>query len=264
VSALLPITLREQRRSFVGWGLGLGGVALMYSAFYPSIQTSSAQFRDYLNNLPDAVRNVIGADFTTPAGYLRSELFSTLGLILLLVWAIGAGGRAIAGEEEAGTLDLLLSTPLRRGTILRDKAIAGALITVGLAFIVFVVVAVFGPPFDISVPTADLAVASALLALLTIGFGAIALAVGAATGHKGLADAVAGGLALFTYVLNALGSTVDALRPLRPVSPFRWYLDPDPLTSGLHWQNVLVLLAIPALAYLVAVLLFDRRDIAAA
>ena len=34
--------------------------------------------------------------------------------LLLLIAAIGAGAGAIAGEEERGTLDLLLSLPVSR------------------------------------------------------------------------------------------------------------------------------------------------------
>ena len=70
--------------------------------------------RGIWRSLPETLRNLFGGDFTTPAGYLRSETFSALGPILFLVFAIGAGARAIAGEEEGRTLDLLLSTPIRR------------------------------------------------------------------------------------------------------------------------------------------------------
>ena len=41
--------------------------------------------------------------------------------LLLLVAAIGAGARAIAGEEERGTLDLLLSTPVSRRRLALEK-----------------------------------------------------------------------------------------------------------------------------------------------
>ena len=68
------------------------------------------------------MRDLIGPDYTSPAGYLRAELFALLGPILYLVFAIGAGGRAVAGEEEVRSLDLLLSTPLTRTQIVRDKA----------------------------------------------------------------------------------------------------------------------------------------------
>ena len=56
-------------------------------------------------------------DYVSGAGYLGSELFSFMVPLLLLVAAIGAGARAIAGEEERGTLDLLLANPLSRALL---------------------------------------------------------------------------------------------------------------------------------------------------
>ena len=79
-----------------------------------------------MQNLPDAVKTIIGNDYTSPAGYLRAEFFSLLGPILLLVYTIGGGAKAIAGEEEGRSLDLLLSTPLSRGRVVADKAIVPA------------------------------------------------------------------------------------------------------------------------------------------
>ncbi len=49
------------------------------------------------------------------------------------MFAIGAGARAIAGEEEGRTLDLLLSTPIRRSQVLLDKWISMVVTTLGLA-----------------------------------------------------------------------------------------------------------------------------------
>ena len=156
MSGLFAKTLRDQRRALIGWGIGLAAIATMYAAFYPSIEDSAADFTGYLEKLPEAVRNVIGADFTTPAGYLRSETFSLLGPILFLVFAIGAGARAIAGEEEDGTLDLLLSTPIRRRQLLVDKVGAMVVTATALAAVLFVTLSVVGPPFDLTVPAVDL------------------------------------------------------------------------------------------------------------
>ena len=79
VSALLTKTLREQRRAFIAWAAGLAAVAAMYAAFYPSVRDSAADLQGYLENLPEALSRLFGGDFTTPAGYLRSETFSALG-----------------------------------------------------------------------------------------------------------------------------------------------------------------------------------------
>ena len=263
MSALLAVSMRTQRRAAIGWGIGLAAVATMYAAFYPSITASASQLEDYLQNLPDAVRNLIGADYTSPAGYLHAELFALLGPILFLVYAIGAGARAVAGEEEARSLDLLLSTPLTRSQIVRDKAIALLATMSGLAAFLWVVVVAIGRPFDLTVPAGNVAAACVMLLLLGLAFASLALAVGCATGRKAWAYGVAGVVAVATYILNVLAPTVSALAWTRPASPFRWYLEPDPLTTGLHPVNVAVLVGITAVCTAIGVLSFRRRDVAA-
>ncbi len=65
------------------------------------------------------------------------------------------------------------------------------------------------------------------------------------------------------YVINVLAQAVEELSPLRPLSPFRWYLEPDPLIHGVGAANVLVLGAITAVAYAAAWRFFERRDLRA-
>jgi ABC-2 type transport system permease protein len=254
---------RDQRRSVIGWGIAVAAVVLMYSSFYPSIEESAADLSSYIENLPEAIRNLIGAeDYSSAVGYLQAEFFSTMGPLLLLIFTIGAGSRAIAGEEEAGTLDLLLSTPVRRRRVLETKALAIVVSAALLGAVAAVVVGVVGPLFDLRVPFEDVVVACVMLTLLAVAFGAIAFAVGAATGHRAIANAAAGGLAVVALIVNALGPTVDWLRPLRPFSPFRWYLEPGPLMSGPRAANAAVLIGIAIAGYAIAFVTFDRRDLA--
>jgi ABC-2 type transport system permease protein len=262
VNGLLAKAWRDHRRTLIGFGLGLVFTQLLYAAFYPSIRDSAADMNEFMERLPEALQELYGSDIASPEGYLRGQLFGELGLILFLVVAIGAGARAIAGEEEARTLDLLLSTPARRAEVLRSKAIAIVSLLLVLGAIAFVTILVIGPPFDMSVDAGSLAAASLMLALLAIAFASIALAVGAATGHRATAIAFTTGVAVLMYVLNALGGTVDALEPLRPLSLFRWYMVPPLLSGGLEPRNVAVLLGVAAVAYAVAHVSFDRRDLA--
>ena len=44
--------------------------------------------------------------------------------LLLMIAAIGAGAGAIAGEEERGTLELLLANPLSRRRLVLEKTAA--------------------------------------------------------------------------------------------------------------------------------------------
>ena len=262
MGGLLGKALRDQRRGVIGWGIAVAAVVLMYAAFYPSIRDSAADLQSYIDNLPEAIRNVIaGEDYASPVGYLESEFFNTMGPLLLLIFAIGAGARSIAGEEEGGTLDLLLSTPVSRGHVVDTKAIAIVGAASVLAAIAATTIALVGPVFDLSVPLADLLGACALLALLALAFGGMAFAVGAATGRRHLADGVGGGLAVVAFIVNAVGPTVGWLDPLRPLSPFRWYQDPALLTGSPGVRNVLVLGGIAVVTFGVARLTFARRDL---
>jgi ABC-2 type transport system permease protein len=256
-------TLRDQRRALVWWSLGFMLTVFMYAAFWPNVQSNAAQFNQYIEKFPEAVRNMMGgANFGTPAGYVQTELFSLLGPILLLVYAIGAGARSIGGEEEAGTLDLLLSTPLARSRVLLDKFGSMASATLYLAMLTWLALVLLGPLYDLHLPLQGLASATLNLFLLALAFGAIALLVGTATGSKGAAIGVSSGLAVIAFVLNTLAPSVNALRPFRFLTPFHYYSAHQPLTNGFNGIDVLALAGISVVALVTALITFERRDLA--
>ena len=257
-------TLRDGRKAIVMWSVGLALTVLMYAAFWPSVHTNANQFSDFVQKLPEAFRNMMGgADFGTPVGYVQTELLSMLGPALLLVFAIGAGARAIAGEEESGALDLLLSTPVRRRRVLLDMAGGMATATGLLAVAMWLSLVVVSPLFDLSLPGQGLAAATLNLFLLAMAFGSLSLLIGAAGGSKGAAIGVSGGLVVTTFVLNTLAPTVHLLRPLRVLSPFHYYSGHQPLSAGFNGTDILVLAAISGVCIAAAVAMFDRRDLAA-
>jgi len=257
-------TLRDQRRSYLWWLAGFVGTVLMYAAIWPTIEESAGDLEEYMQKLPEAFRELLGsAGYGTPEGYLASELFSFLAPILLLVYSVGAGARAIAGEEEGGSLDVLLSTPVRRRRVLLDKFEAMVLGTFGLVFAMWLSVVVFGAMWDMRPDLANFTAACVHLYLLALAFGAIALAVGSATGSKGLAIGASSGFALVAFLVQLFGGTVSWLEPIRPLSPFYYYAASEPIVNGIDVVHALVLVAIAAVAVLVALWRFERRDLAA-
>lgn len=257
-------TLRDQRRALAWWAIGFAGTILMYSSFWPSVRDNAEQFNEYLRNLPDFLRNLLGQiDYTTPEGYLQSELFSFLAPILLIVYGIGAGSRAVAGEEEAGSLDLLLSVPIRRRRVLVDKFAAMLGATLLLTVVMWVSVVAFGPLFDLRVGLGGFTAMSVNTFLLGLVFGSLALAIGTSTGRRSVAIGVSSGLAVATFIVNTLGPSVDWLEPFRLLSPFYYYSGGDPILNGLDPVHALVLAAVSAAAFAYAWWAFERRDLAA-
>jgi ABC-2 type transport system permease protein len=68
--------------------------------------------------------------------------------------------------------------------------------------------------------------------------------------------------AVVAYLLSSLPELVSWLRPARPLSPWYHALGVDPLSKGYRPLHLLVLLALVALCLGVAVLTFERRDLA--
>jgi ABC-2 type transport system permease protein len=255
-------TMRDQRKALIGWAVGVGLLVLMYAAFYPSVKANASTFNAYLKSMPKALRNIFAAEsFSTPSGYLQTELFSIMGPLLLTIFSIGAGARAIAGEEEGRTLDLLLAAPISRGRVAIEKfaTILGS--ALGLAAVLFVVEAAVGPAFGIHVGYLGLAIACFSAALLSISFGSIAFAAGCWRGRRATAIAVAASLAVIAYILNVLGPSISWLARVRPLSPFDHYQANTALDGSFGIGPALVLLGIAVVAVILGVWRFDRRDI---
>lgn len=262
MGSVLTKTLVEQRRALLWWAFGLIAACVLTTAFYPSIRENAASFERLLGSLPEGLRKAFGEDFASPAGYLEARLFSIFAPVLLLIYAIGAGSRAIAGEEERKTLDLLLSTPVPRRQVLLDKALAMILATTGLGAVLALAIAVTGPPFDVSVSVANIAAAAANCVLLALAFGALALLVGAGTGRRSLAIGVAAGVAAGSYLIDVIALSVGGLRWLQRLSPFYYYRAPGAIVHGLDPVDAIVLGLITIVAVAIAFGAFEHRDLA--
>ena len=263
---VLGKTIREQRRALMWWGIGLFASGATYAPFYPSIKENAATLEKYMDSMPDFLREAfMGAsgDFTSPAGYLNTELFNFFAPLLLLLFAIGAGARAIAGEEEKQTLDILLSTPIARRRVVIDKFVAMLLAGALLSVLLWLSIPILGPPFDLNPSLVDLAAASFMCYLLAMAFGAIALAIGCATGRRALAVGVTAGIAAGTWLMDLLVPAIDSIAWLQQLSPFHYYMQPEPMMNGMGWGGSAVLVGIAAVAFSAALVLFERRDLAA-
>jgi ABC-2 type transport system permease protein len=263
--SVLARTLHDARRGLVWWSLGLAGYVAMIVAVYPTIRDNE-ELKRLVEHYPDALKAFFAfggqLDFASAQGYLGGELFSFMIPALLLVVAVGGGAGAIAGEEERGTLDLLLSSPLSRRRIALEKLVALCVELLGLGVVLWSSLWLGGRIVSMGIPAADLAGATASAVLLASAYGAIAFLLGAGTGRKALAIGISIAAAVAAFLVSSLASIVDALEPLRAVSPFHHYAAGDPLTNGLQPWHALFLLAVGATAALAGLLLFDRRDVA--
>lgn len=256
-------SLRDQQRPLLWWGLSIVGFSLMMGAFYPSIRAEGEKFQDLVESYPPAFRAFFGDlnDFTTPEGFLSSEMFSFMVPLLFLIYVIGRAADAIAGEEERGSLDVLLAHPVTRTGALLQKAGAVALGALVLGFATWLGLFVAGLLFDMRVPFWNLVSAVLLATLLALTFGALALAVASWRGRKGMAVGVAAGAAAVAFLLDGLAGLTPALEGVEPASPFYWYSRASALRDGLDPASALVLAVVPLALVALSAWLFERRDL---
>jgi ABC-2 type transport system permease protein len=256
-------SLRDQRRAMLWWSLGLGAITFVTLLFYPAIR-DLPELTNLYKQLPEALLKLFAGqftDFTSPAGYLNTQLFVLMVPLLFIIFAITLGSGAIAGEEDRGTLEFLLSHPLARWRVVLEKFAAMALATSVLALVCWVTLVIGTRIVSMEIGLGRLAEVTLSSALLGLAFGTLALALGCATGKRTVSVGIASAVGVAAYFLNSLAPLVDALESLQKASPFYFYIGADPLTNGLNLLHVGILasLTVGLLAYGAAAL--ERRDL---
>jgi ABC-2 type transport system permease protein len=255
-------TLWELRRALLGWTIGLTAVGVMYAGFYPAIATP--EYIDMMESFAPEMMEALGfTDIATPAGYLGSATFGIIGPVLMIIFGTWFGTKAIAGDEDAGKLDVLLAHPIPRWRIAVERfaaLIVGALVMSGVLFVALF--AVSGPAQFGEIGALNLLAACLHLAVLGIFFGGLALAIGAALASRGIAVVVVAVVGVVGYFGNTMANQIEAIAPLRDISPFHLYSGGRPLVNGLQGVDLLVLLVVAIAFVAVGTAMFNRRDVA--
>jgi ABC-2 type transport system permease protein len=258
--------LKDRRRSLVGWSIGIVALVLTAVSIFPSVR-GQTDFDDMVAELPAAVRALFGAQadipFSSAPGYLHARLTSSLLPLLLLVFAIGAGARAIGGHEEDGLVEPVLAGPVRRSTLAIQRMGAAAALTVALAVVALVSTLALAPLFGAldGVAVSDLTGAVAMGAALALLHGGVAAGVGAMRGRRSPAVAAATVVAVGGYLGQALLSTSSELAGVRWLSPWHWLLGTNPLVAGADWTGIVVPVLVGVAAAAGGGVVFTRRDL---
>lgn len=258
----LPIArniVRHARRSLLSWGVAMAAITAMYVSLYPSI--ADFDFDAYLEALPEGMGTALGYDqISTAAGFINSTVYALLAPIVLAVFAIGLGGRLVGGFEEEGVLELELTAPVPRSQVYLERLGALWLQITLLVLVVWAVTSAIVAGIDLDLKAANLLAGTIGLWLFLGTFGTLALAIGAASGRRGVAVAVAAGLAVAAYAFNALGNMVEA-EWMVGVSPFGWYIADEPLTNGFDGGGLALLALLAIVAGLAGLRRFTTRDL---
>jgi ABC-2 type transport system permease protein len=264
---LFLYSLKRVRTLALVTGLLLAAWQLVLIFVAGSIQ-SSGGFDQLSALLPPFARQLLGpavATFMSFSGIVCLGYFELAVMGALIAVAVTLATTP-ASEVETGFIDLILARPLARHWIITRTIVLTTLVT---AFLLALMVAgtwtglrMFAPQ-GVTWPSAALVNSLAVnLGMLTLSWGGVAMAIGAASSRRSVAGGAAGLLALAAFLLDYVARLWPPAEKIAWLSPFRYYNPFDLITGNpLPVKNLVVLGGMAFAGFAAAYVLFARRDI---
>jgi len=259
---LLGSVFSKAIRDWLTWTIVALVALWLIGAMYVAIMSSSGEaYVSMLDDMPEALASMYGSQDGTAAGMALAGMYSLMAPLVLLAYAIGLGSSAAVGEEEARTLPMLLSSPLRRRSILLAKtavvAIGVVVITAGMWLGMEASAAIFG--LDLSGHD-QLASAIQLVGMVLL-FGALSLGISAWRGSSAMGIGIAAGVAVLSYFLTTMLPIVEELSDIARLTPWYLYSGAEALYEGLDPVLLAIAVAVAAVLFGAGARALDRRDL---
>ena len=261
LSSVFLKTLRDYRIPILGWGIGMGLVVISPMASVHALVTTPEARQQLVTLAASFAWNADVVAVDTIGGYATWKI--GIFVFLLAVWPILAASRMLRGEEDRGSMDVLLSLPRPRMRVALEKVAAmwTALLVIGLliGLLAFAGGKEFGGDFGVG----DAVLYGLNLSLICAVFGSLALLISQFTQERGPAAGSTAGLLLVSIVLDMVHRVAPNTEWISRFSPIYYYNLSKPLVPsyGSNFGAMLVMLGLAAILSAAAVWLFARRDI---
>jgi ABC-2 type transport system permease protein len=252
-------SLYEKRWGLLWWFLAMFLMTFFVMSIFPTFKDT---FGQQLNNVPDSLKAILGeaSDYQRIEGFIELQIFLQM-IFLTVIYGVVLFTGLLAGDENDGTLQTLLAQPVSRSRVYWHKLLAGLLLSWLVTFGLFIGVVLGAQIINEPVNLWRLFQGTCMVWLVTLVYSLIGYVLGAITGRRGMAGALAGIFAFVTYMLNSLVGAVPALKVVNNVSPIKYLSSPRVMDHGLNLINVSLLVGVSAVLVLLGWALFKKRDI---
>lgn len=244
------------------WRAGTVIVLGIFAFLLSAIAIVDSMDASIFDAYPPALRALAGIPVGADAAILAyNQMLAFIGAITVAGFAVAIGAQAIAGEERDRTLPMLLSHPVSRANVALTRAavliLAMAATSAALWGAGELAAVLLGMPLG-NAHLGELCLALGANALLC---GAVAFAVGGATGSHPLAAATGSAVLALGWLLSGLlpmwSETKDAARYV----PWYWYTEPEVLINGLDGSSLALMLGVAGALLVTGVAGFVLRDL---
>jgi len=258
VRALIAAQLRERRRSLLTWGATLGFYSGLIVGIYPSIE---GVLQKVIHGYPEALRQAFGAsELSTVEQYLHVEMLSLIVPLAVGYLAARSMASALSGAAESGRLDVLLSAPVSRRTLVG----AGFLAT-GVELASVLAIAMLLAEVGSLLSGAGLSFGSTAAGYFNIWplamlAASLAILVTVWSLRTSIVTGVVASVLVGMYVIDLVGRLDKSLDAIRYVSVFRYY--GKAIENGIDPLSFVGVTAVAVAIATAGAFLFERRDLA--
>lgn len=267
---LLKNSLKERWLSSLTFAVGLFFYCWTIVAILPMmlVGPTMVEFEKILSQFPKELLSLLAgggidiSQFFTVEGFVSFELFSLWWIIIVGGFAINLALGIVAKDTSEGTIELLMSNPLKRETIVITRLISSSLILFFLAFFTTYVFKLFCIFNDISLSFIVLTIVGLYgwlffeVILLFTFFLTIVLKEG------GKATLFSFLFLLSSHILNALGSMHKIIDSFRPLSIFYYYNPAQYLIEKkIDFTHLAIFLVVIFSLFTLSLLIYRKKDI---
>jgi ABC-2 type transport system permease protein len=202
-------------------------------------------------------------DFYSIKGFLCVEMLAGLTLYIIVYFLIQYAS-AFSWEIENKTIDIVLSTPLTRRSFFVSRYLSWAAMNVimVLSWIVSIYIGILAIGEGANVTLGD--VARVMISFLPFLFTVqgICMLASVVANESRKAYAVAFGVYFGMYVLKIVATIGERLSFLKYFTIFHYWQYGDIfIASTVAWGNILLLMALSAILFVAALVVFERKDL---
>jgi ABC-2 type transport system permease protein len=197
---------------------------------------------------------------TERAEWMRFVVLGFILPVMMVIFSVWYGSGLIAGEEERGSLGLLLAGSILRHRVITSKFGALLLMVFVPSTALWLAVSLLVWLQYFPAPLLFISRASASLFLLGLAFGTLAMALGSLTGRHRLSRRVTLAFALVSLLLYRLPVNFPGGKIIRLLSPFYYYS--QAVLDQLFLPHAAVLALLVSACLIFAWRVFEQRDLA--
>ena len=260
MTAILRLESRKRLRASVLWVVVFALFSALYFSMFPSIEED---IEELMEGFPDFFFDLFGIEaLHTIEGFIAAEVYSFFWVVLLGVYFAYTSAGMIAGDIRERKMDLTLSAPVSRESVLLQKAgslwVPLLVLNTAVPVVVYAGALAIGESFD--------PVALAMVHLLSIPYllvcAGLGLVLSVVVERVRTAKAVALGLVFVLWLVEGVSNMNPDFEWIGNLTPSRYY---DETAILVHEEYAILdaglLLAVFAVLLAVALFFFTRRDI---